>query len=699
MDPLPSLNKVYAMVTKEEKQQTVAASRGPNIEATALAVRGPSRRSRCDHCKRLGHTKERCYEIIGYPMNWKPGIGKTKTKGEAQKTGREKDHAFVANAAHEPTEELSNQSPVSGLSKEQYDQLISLLGGNTILNHSANHAGPYLEEAGWSGDNGKEFTEGLIKDFCLKKGILQQTSCVNTPQQNGVVECKHRHLLESKENEHHQGKSNPTVMVQPFEEHPLTSDNSHDKSEENSGNQLVQSLRPQRERHAPRHLDDYVCSMSQSVDPDQVTLQSANSDEPKTFTHAVKSEHWQEAMRKDITALEQNGTWTLERLPLGKQAIDSKWVYKIKYNQDGTVERYKARLVAKGFTQIEGLDYHETFAPVAKLVTVRVLLAVASIKHWELHQLDLNNAFLQGDLHEEVYMKIPQGFLTKNEHRVCKLHKSLYGLKQASRNWFEKLTNSLQAAGFKQSYVDYSLFTSTKGKSFVAVLIYVDDIIITGNDSTRIKALKQYLHTKFSIKDLGPLKYFLGIEVARTSEGIVLSQRKYALDILTETGMIGAKPSLFPMEQHHSLAIASSPPASDPSQYKRLVGKLLYLTITRPDLSYSIGQGILLSTSSPLHLIAYCDADWAGCPATRRSTTGFYVCLGNSPVSWKSKKQVTVSRSSAEVEYRAMATTASELSWLKTLLCNLQVSHSKPMTLYCDNRATLHIANNPVFHE
>ncbi|GKU93723.1 hypothetical protein SLEP1_g7291 [Rubroshorea leprosula] len=447
--------------------------------------------------------------------------------------------------------------------------------------------------------------------------------------------------------------------------------------------------------------------MSQFVDPDQVTLQSANSgtlyplsnhlsynsfspnqkaylaaitslDEPKTFTQAVKSEHWQEAMRKEITALEQNETWTLERLPLGKRAIDSKWVYKIKYNQDGM------------------------------LVTVRVLLAVASIKHWELHQLDVNNSFLQGDLHEEVYMKIPQGFLTKNEHRVCKLHKSLYGLKQASRNWFEKLTNSLQAAGFKQSYADYSLFTPTKGKSFVAVLIYVNDIIIIGNDSTKIKALKQYLHTKFSIKDLGPLKYVLGIEVARTSEGIVLSQRKYALDILTETGMIGAKPSLFPMEQHHSLAIASSPPASDPSQYRRLVGRLLYLTITRPDLSYLIG---ILSQfmqepkqehfDAAMRVLRYVKSspDWAGCPATRRSTTGFFICLGNSLVSWKSKKQVTVSRSSAEAEYRAMAATASELSWLKTLLCDLQVSHSKPMTLYCDNRAALHIANNPVFHE
>lgn len=255
---------------------------------------------------------------------------------------------------------------------------------------------------------------------------------------------------QSRENEHHQRKSNLIVTIQPFEKHPLTNDNSHDKSEESSqicdnsyqpesldqpeslgetqniqptndsqpapdlGNQLVQSLRPQRERHAPRHLDDYVCNLSQSIDPNQVTLQLANSgtpyplsnhfsynsfspnhqaylaaitsfDEPKTFSQAVKSEHWREAMRKAIPALEQNRTWTLEPLSLGKQAIDSKWVYKIKYKQDGTIERYKARLVAKGFTQIEGLDYHETFALVAKLVTVRVLLVVASIKHWELH--------------------------------------------------------------------------------------------------------------------------------------------------------------------------------------------------------------------------------------------------------------------------------------------------------------------------
>ncbi|GKV47833.1 hypothetical protein SLEP1_g54692 [Rubroshorea leprosula] len=534
-------------------------------------------------------------------------------------------------------------------------------------------------------DNGKEFTEGVVKEFCFKKGIIQQTSCAYTRQQNGIVERKHRHLLEvaralrfqanlplkfwgecvltaaylinltptpvlsgltpfeklfgktpgyshlkvfgclcyAHNHTKNRGKfdsraskcvfigypygqkgyrvydletnqifisrdivfyekifpyasihnykdcvASPSPGITPpnLETHFLASDDSvldntidnHNHSEtveeaqvvdidletnatHPDQDQAVRPPRPQRERRVPQRLDDYVCTMPQSVMPMQAPSQSTNS----------------EAMRQEVAALEKNGTWTIETLPPDKRAIDSKWVYKIKFKPDGTVERYKARLVAKGFTQIEGLDFHETFAPVAKMVTVRTLLALASIKCWELHQLDVNNAFLQGDLHEEVYMKIPQGFTCNQSNKVCRLRKSLYGLRQASRNWFEKFTTSLEAVGFKQSKADYSLFTLAIADSFVVVLIYVDDIVITGNDGARIAALKHYLHSAFSIKDLGPLKYFLGIEVARTTEGIVLSQRKYALDILTESGMLGAKPSSFPMEQHHRLGLAS----------------------------------------------------------------------------------------------------------------------------------------------
>ncbi|KAK3016454.1 hypothetical protein RJ639_007809 [Escallonia herrerae] len=200
---------------------------------------------------------------------------------------------------------------------------------------------------------------------------------------------------------------------------------------------------------------------------------------------------------------------------------------------------------------ISGLDFHETFAPVAKLVKVQCLLAIASIKKWELHQLDVNNTFLHGDLEEEVYMKIHQGFSKQGENRVCHLQKSLYGLRQASCNWYHKFTRSLLAVGFIQSQSDHSLFTFTRQGSFIAILIYVNDVIVTGTVSAKLSWLKHYLDTKFHIKDLGKLKYFLGIEVARSSDGVALSQHKYVLDILTECGLTGCKPSSSPMAEQH----------------------------------------------------------------------------------------------------------------------------------------------------
>ncbi|KAK3000579.1 hypothetical protein RJ639_021789 [Escallonia herrerae] len=265
----------------------------------------------------------------------------------------------------------------------------------------------------------------------------------------------------------------------------------------------------------------------------------------------------------------------------------------------------------------------------------------------------------------------------------------------ASRNWYQKFTAALLAIGFRQSTADYSLFTFTLGGSFVAILVYVDDVIITGTDSDHICKLKNYLDTKFHIKNLGKLKYFLGIEVARSPAGIFLSQRKYVLDILAECGLTGCKPASFPMEQQHKLSNESGEICKNPEEYRRLVGRLLYLNITRPDISYAVhirsqfmhdprqphldaayrvlhylkgspGQGILLRSNNTLYLQAFCDADWAGCPMTRKSTTGYIIFLGSSPVSWRAKKQTVVSRSSAEAEYGAMALFGSNSS-CKTL--------------------------------
>lgn len=187
------------------------------------------------------------------------------------------------------------------------------------------------------------------------------------------------------------------------------------------------------------------------------------------------------------------------------------------------MERYKARLVAKGFTQTEGLDYHETFAPVAKLTTIRCLLTLPAIRNWPPFQMDVNNAFLYGDLHKEVYMTPPPGVCRQGEKIAYRLHKSLYGLKQAPRNWFSKFSEAIKTTGFSQSHLDHSFFMQEKGSTLTMVLIYVDDIIITGNNDKAIQDLKLFLQQQFHIKDLGKLKYFLGLEVAKSKARIVIS--------------------------------------------------------------------------------------------------------------------------------------------------------------------------------
>ncbi|XP_024165222.1 uncharacterized mitochondrial protein AtMg00810-like [Rosa chinensis] len=359
---------------------------------------------------------------------------------------------------------------------------------------------------------------------------------------------------------------------------------------------------------------------------------------------------------------------------------------------------------------------------------MRCLIALATAQRWSLSQLDVNNAFLHGDLHEEIYMTPPPGLRRQGEeHLVCCLHKSLYGLKQASWQWFAKFSDAIQSADYVQSRAYYSLFTRRQGKSFTVLLIYVADILITGNDSDSIVALKKFLHNQFHIKDLGDLKYFLGIEVSSSAHGTFISQRKYALEIIKDAGLLGAAPVDTPMERGLKLSNKSDV-LKDSSWYRRLVGRLIYLTVSRPDITYPVhllsrfmheslkchmesallvvrylkgapGQGLFFSSSNDLRLRAFCDSDWAGCPLTRRSTTGYCVFLGSSLISWRSKRQKTVSLSSAEAEYRAMTGACCELTWLRYLLKDLGVSHQQPALLYCDNKAALHIAANPIFHE
>ncbi|XP_030479381.2 uncharacterized mitochondrial protein AtMg00810-like [Cannabis sativa] len=412
-------------------------------------------------------------------------------------------------------------------------------------------------------------------------------------------------------------------------------------------------------------------------------------------------------MDAELTALRNNKTWSVVPLPPNKRVIGCHWVYKIKLNSDGSVERFKARLVAQGYTQQEGLDFFDTFSPVAKMVTFKLLLAISTIKHWHTLQIDINNAFLNEDLNEEVYMALPPGLTVSNDvptgtNLVCKLHKSIYGLRQSSRQWYKKLTSTLLQEGFTQSKADYTLFTRGKDDKFIALLVYVDDIVITGPNIEALHQLQNTLHQQFKLKALGQLKYFLGFEIARASHGLFISQRQYTLQLLEDNGYIGCKPAKAPMDPRTRLDDQQGEPLTNPSTYRQLIGKLLYLTLSRPDITYAVntlsqfmanprtphmqavshllrylkgspGQGLLYPRNSSLHLRGFSDSDWATCPITRRSTTGFCVFIGDCLISWKTKKQPTISKSSAEAEYRALAATTSELTWLQYLLQDFQI--------------------------
>ncbi|GAB2267282.1 hypothetical protein Dimus_038662 [Dionaea muscipula] len=465
------------------------------------------------------------------------------------------------------------------------------------------------------------------------------------------------------------------------------------------------------------------------------SLTDLSAVEPTGYKSALQCPQWQLAMQTEMDALISQNTWTLVPLPPDKNIVSCKWIFKLKRNADGTISRHKARLVARGFSQEQGVDYDETFSPVVRHTTVRLLLSLAAHFAWKLHQLDVKNAFLHGFLKEEVYMAQPGGFVDKDHpDYVCKLHKSLYGLKQAPRAWNERFTNFLPILGFKVSHADPSLFIKGSDSSMVYLLLYVDDIIITGSCEESIELVKQALQQEFEMTDLGNLYYFLGLEVKYLSSGgIFLCQSKYARDLINRAGMTDCNTHLTPCQAGVKLLKNGESYLNEDevSYFRSLVGCLQYLTFTRPDISYSVNSvcqflqhptnqhliatkrilkyvqgtvdvGIVLQharfTSDGLYIRAFCDADWAGDPNDRRSTSGFVIMLNKSPISWCSKKQHCVSRSSTEAEYRAMADTTSELQWLSHLFQDLKIQLQQVPSLHCDNISALALATNPVHH-
>jgi hypothetical protein len=291
------------------------------------------------------------------------------------------------------------------------------------------------------------------------------------------------------------------------------------------------------------------------------------SSDPQSYGEAVGNPFWESAMQEEYNSLLENQTWDLVPLPSGRKLIICRWVYKTKSAVDGQISRYKARLVTKGFQQVHGIDYDETFTPVAKMDSIRLALAIMATKGWEVHQMDMKNAFLHSDLSEEIYMEQPQGFM-QDSSLVCRLKKSLYGLKQALRAWYAKMDSYLLSQNFVHCKSDPNVYMLRTVDSLIILVLYVDDLLITGCSTSTIVAIKRTLHDRFLMTDMGPLHFFLGLE---------------------RFHMIDYKSALTPFPSRVKPEDGGETPLVENTLYRQLVGSLLYLTHSRPYLSYAVG--------------------------------------------------------------------------------------------------------------
>ena len=449
--------------------------------------------------------------------------------------------------------------------------------------------------------------------------------------------------------------------------------------------------------------------------------------EPTSIAQALKDEKWRRAMGSEYDAQIKHRTWDLVPPDPSQKLVGTRWVHRIKRLPNGN-KQYKSRFVAKGYHQRPGLDYEETFSPVIKAGTVCLVLGHAVANDWVLRQLDINNAFLQGKLEEEVYIAQPAGFVDSDKPtHVCKLRKALYGLKQAPRAWYQELRSFLLDSGFTNSLSDASLFILKHPDVTLYVLVYVDDIVVTGNQPAAVETFIQRLGARFFLKDLGSLSYFLGIEAHRTGEGLLLTQQKYITDLLARNNLLDANPVSTPMASNCHLQLTSGTPLDDGCEYRTLVGSLQYLHFTRPDVAFAVNklsqfmhrptdehwiaakrvlrylsgtrnQGIFLRRNNTPNLHAFSDSDWSDNRDDYTSTRAYIVYLGSHPMVWSSKKQKTVARSSTEAEYRSVADTAAEVCWVSYLMSELGITSSSQPVIFCDNVGATYLAANPVFH-
>jgi Reverse transcriptase (RNA-dependent DNA polymerase) len=465
-----------------------------------------------------------------------------------------------------------------------------------------------------------------------------------------------------------------------------------------------------------------------------VKIMKALTDEPASYEEVkdrLDYPKWKSAMEDEYRSLVEQKTFEWVTLPGDCHAVPSRWVFVIKRDATGNVEKYKARVVAKGFRQVQGRDYGEVYAPVSKHATMRAMLAYAAVMDLELIQLDVKTAFLNGELEEEIYMKPPPGY--EKTGKVWRLHKALYGLKQAARAWHHKLRAALKDIGFEATAADPSLFVSknrgSNGPGAVFVLTYVDDMLIAGTRHDA-NSVKKALMSTFKCHDLGSAKVFLGMSIVRdrTARTLWLGQTKFSKGILDRFNFAEARPRRTPMDANLKLSMhGEDAEKKDIDQYPELIGCLLYLSgCTRPDIAQAVGTlsrftaapkedhvkaakqllkyiagttglGIIFGKKNK-SLVGYSDADYAGDVDKRRSTSGYVFVLHGGAISWRSKLQATVAASTCEAEFVAASTAAKEALWLRQLIAEF-TGQVKPVTMHVDNQGALALLHHPHGHQ
>ena len=496
---------------------------------------------------------------------------------------------------------------------------------------------------------------------------------------------------------------------------------------------------PMRERRKPKYLEDYETDCDEKHDSTYaIDYCYRMSDIPMTYHEAISSsasQKWQQAMEEEIKSLEDNDTYELTTLPEGRRCIGGKWVYNIKPNPNGD-DKFKARYVAKGYSQIKDIDYTETFSPTAKITSIRMIMQLAAQEDLIVHAMDVKTAYLNADIQDEIYVQQPEGFIKSDPNcseLVLKLNKSLYGLKQSSKNWNSLLHSTLLSQNFKQSLVDYCVYTRFLDSCKVIILIWVDDIIIASNNINELNSVKSFLNNKFKMTDLNQLLYFLGIHFEFNDGCVTMDQRMYLEKIIDRFGMNNCNPKSTPCDLNVNKLLndCDSEVLSDGSIYREIVGSLIYaMSNTRPDLAFivtklaqymskptkahlSIAKHTLkyikgtldynlkfCKSENSLNLIGYSDSDWGGSD-DRKSISGYcFVLNKNGPlISWKSRKQATVSLSTCEAEYVAVTSAVRESKFLKQLYFDLSNCAGKTINLFVDNQSAINLANNPVYHQ